>query len=88
MADSKEIYREVAQMAYDTIMEVMEKGESDGKTGWLEDSADYHSIHAKEHIQKSRAEVKHIGHGEQKKHNTHAVTRCAMKNYILYRYDK
>ena len=71
-------YMKVAQLAYDTVHEVMRQGEADGKGGWEERGYRDTIEHAERHIYTVRNGYSH----DSKEHITHALTRCAMAYYL------
>ncbi len=70
-------YMKVAQLAYDTVHEVMRQGEADGKEGWEERGIESSVAHAFDHC-----EDFYGAEFSNEEHLRHALTRCAMAYYL------
>ncbi len=69
----------VAELAHDTVLEVMTKGQRDGKRGWEKRSRYSHLGRASTHIESGMNE---FNHEKRDEHYTHALTRIAMAMFL------
>lgn len=73
-------YKQLAQLAYDTVLQTMTEGEAaHGLDKWKTLSQHDHLIRGFRHM------VKAIYHQTDENHLAHALTRCAM---AIYKGDK
>lgn len=76
LKDVKPIYIELAQIAFDTVLQTMIDGEAKHGDEWLSKSIDYHKQHAYQH-----AELNYVG-DKSDKHTNNCLTRNAMILYL------
>ena len=72
----QKLYKEIAQLAYDIVLETMREGsEKHGTYDWRKTSINEHIKHALEHIQR-------IGETDEN-HLAHAITRLVLVGKLL-----
>ncbi len=70
-------YVKLAQIAYDTVLKVMQEGEKKhGVDGWKDKSIDYHKLRAFHHTNSA------IEFNTGDDDIAHALTRCTMIKYL------
>jgi hypothetical protein len=77
---NKSLYHELAQIAYDTVIQTMLEGEATHPDkpidGWKHQPIEFHKLHAYQH-----AELAYTGNGKEDD-IAHCLTRCAMIKFL------